>query len=155
MKLGIIADTHGNLPKRVFDIFKKVDFIFHAGDIGDPNVISELELISPVFAVYGNVDIWPLTSKYPNELLKEIDSKYIYLIHDIVSVKHISYSLFKKNSAPNIVIYGHTHKPKFEFFRNIYYLNPGSVSNPRGGYSGSIALLDLNSDSLEPKFFEI
>jgi len=55
MKIGIISDTHGVLPGSVLDIFKGVDQIFHAGDIGNQDVIQGLEIIAPVSAVYGNV----------------------------------------------------------------------------------------------------
>ena len=35
MKIGILSDTHGFLDPRVEKIFKGVDHILHAGDIGD------------------------------------------------------------------------------------------------------------------------
>ena len=50
--LGIISDTHGILPGAVFDIFKGVDKIFHAGDIGTQDVIQGLEIIAPASEVY-------------------------------------------------------------------------------------------------------
>jgi putative phosphoesterase len=96
MRIGIISDTHGHLPAQVFSIFKRVDYIFHAGDIGNQSIISDLEILCPVFAVYGNIDTWPVVSKYPSFLLKELNSKLIYLTHDIVSIKLHRYELFKK-----------------------------------------------------------
>ncbi|MDH4350853.1 MAG: metallophosphoesterase family protein, partial [Gemmatimonadota bacterium] len=32
MRLGVIADTHGQLRPSVFDVFAEVDHILHAGD---------------------------------------------------------------------------------------------------------------------------
>ena len=83
MQIGIISDTHGNLPSQVFSIFKGVDYIFHAGDIGSQSIIGDLENLCPVFAVYGNIDTWPVISKYPSFLLKELNSKLIYLTNAI------------------------------------------------------------------------
>jgi predicted phosphodiesterase len=51
MRLGIIADTHGLLRPEVFDVFREVDQIIHAGDIGPVELLTELEAIAPVLAV--------------------------------------------------------------------------------------------------------
>ena len=50
MKIGVISDTHGHLDRRVFGLFDGVDHILHAGDIGYPSLILELEAIAPVTA---------------------------------------------------------------------------------------------------------
>ena len=81
MRIGILSDTHGSLPHEVFNIFNGIDYIFHAGDIGDISIIRDLEALCPVFAIYGNIDSWPIISYYPSMLIKEISSKIrvIYL----------------------------------------------------------------------------
>ena len=56
MRLGIISDTHGMLRPEVFEVFKEVDRIIHAGDIGSLDLLTELEAIAPVLAVYGGTD---------------------------------------------------------------------------------------------------
>ena len=57
-KVGVISDTHGHMDPRVKEIFEqaRVDHIIHAGDIGLPFLILDLEDIAPVTAVLGNVD---------------------------------------------------------------------------------------------------
>ena len=87
MNIGLISDTHGSLPAAVFDVFNDVDQIIHAGDIGDPSVISELETIAPVNAIYGNIDTWPIVSRYPLTQTIEIDSYLFYLVHEVVNIK--------------------------------------------------------------------
>ncbi|KON28438.1 hypothetical protein AC481_01690 [miscellaneous Crenarchaeota group archaeon SMTZ-80] len=153
MQIGIISDTHGHLASKVFSVFNDVDIIFHAGDIGDIGIIQQLEILCPVFAVYGNIDKRPIISKYPSVLVKELNSKTIYLTHNIVSIKLHRYVLFKKNIVPNVVIYGHTHKLGYQIFRNILYINPGSASKPKGRDVGSVAVLNLDNNPLIPKFF--
>ena len=49
--VGLISDTHVPkrakcIPQRVFEIFKKVDYIIHAGDLVELSVIDELERIA-------------------------------------------------------------------------------------------------------------
>ena len=95
MKIGIISDTHGSLPGKVINIFKGVDYIFHAGDIGDIKIIRDLEKLCPVFAIYGNIDTWPIISYYPRMLIKKVSLKTICMVHEIVNVKSMSYQLFK------------------------------------------------------------
>ena len=56
MKLGLISDTHGFLDPRLPKIFRGVDHIFHAGDIGPDRLLAQLESIAPVTAVLGNTD---------------------------------------------------------------------------------------------------
>ena len=55
-RIGILSDTHGLLDKRVFEHFKDVDEIWHAGDIGSDMVLHRLREFKPTRAVYGNMD---------------------------------------------------------------------------------------------------
>ena len=155
MKVGLISDTHGVLPETIFDIFKGVKHIFHAGDIGGPEVIQGLEIICPVHAVYGNVDSWPVTIYYPKILVKELNGIKICVFHDIVKPKYFSYQLFKKNIETDIVISGHTHVAGYESYRDVLYINPGSASKSRDRKWGTVMILDLDKNPLEPDIIEI
>jgi putative phosphoesterase len=155
MKIGLISDTHGILPEKIFDIFKGVKHIFHAGDIGGPEVIQGLEIICPVHAVYGNIDSWPVTIYYPNILVYEVANKNICVFHDIVKPKYFSYQLFKKEIDADIVVYGHTHVAGYELYRDILYINPGSASKSRDRKWGTVMTLDLKSEPLIPEIIEL
>ena len=54
--IGVISDTHGLVRPEVHKAFRRVDLILHAGDIGSPDVLKELQSIAPVKAVRGNND---------------------------------------------------------------------------------------------------
>ena len=56
MRIGLISDTHGFLDPKVFEYFKEVDQIWHAGDVGTSSVVEELGAFKPVLGVYGNID---------------------------------------------------------------------------------------------------
>jgi putative phosphoesterase len=56
VRLGVIADTHGQLRPQVFDAFAQVDHILHAGDVGKREILIDLEALAPVTAVFGNSD---------------------------------------------------------------------------------------------------
>ena len=55
-RIGVISDTHGYLDSRVLEIFAGVQHIIHAGDVVDPEIITELRRIAPLTAVAGNLD---------------------------------------------------------------------------------------------------
>src|SRR3989442_15516891 len=82
IRIGVIADTHGLFDRAILRHFQGVDHILHAGDIGDPSVISKLEKLAPVTAVSGNVDGYE-RSGYPPETVLELGGKRV-AIRDIV-----------------------------------------------------------------------
>jgi len=55
-RIGVLSDTHGLLDKRVFEHFKDVDEIWHAGDIGSEDVLRRLREFKLTRAVFGNMD---------------------------------------------------------------------------------------------------
>jgi predicted phosphodiesterase len=44
-RIGIISDTHNYLDENVFDYFKDVDMIWHAGDIGTQEVTDQTQSV--------------------------------------------------------------------------------------------------------------
>lgn len=156
MLIGLISDTHGHLPADVSRVFNNVDYILHAGDIGDDNIITELRTLAPVDAVYGNIDTWPVVSNYHRLIFIPFGPVSVCLIHDIVSVKYFQFELFKKNITPGIVVSGHTHIPGFEYFHNTLYINPGSASRPKHSKLGSVALINIDGETVgTPEFIDI
>ena len=51
MKIGIISDTHGYLDEKVFQYFEECDEIWHAGDIGDLQIVDKLSSFKRLRAV--------------------------------------------------------------------------------------------------------
>jgi len=155
MLLGIISDTHNILPNSVFKHFENVDYIFHAGDIGDIKIIDELKKLAPVYAVYGNIDNGETRIKVPGIHYDEIEGNKICLIHDIGSVKNFCYELFKNEKKADLVIFGHMHKPSYEIFQKTIFINPGSASYPRNQKHGTIALVNFDGKSISHRFIDL
>jgi putative phosphoesterase len=146
MKIGLISDTHGRLPNEVFSVFSKVDLIFHAGDIGSPNILIELEQIAPVKAVYGNVDTFPLTTELKPKFYYKSGRFKMCLTHIIGLPKNFAFELLREKKEIDLVIFGHTHKAEHTVFNNIHFINPGSACYPRAGKKGSVAILDTSAN---------
>jgi hypothetical protein len=46
--VGVISDTHGLLRPGVFEAFRGVSHILHAGDVGDAMILQDLAALAPV-----------------------------------------------------------------------------------------------------------
>jgi uncharacterized protein len=134
VRIGVIADTHGYLDPAVTDVFRGVDMIFHAGDIGGPDIIATLEEVAPVVAVCGNLD--------DSDAVKGLQPEASGTIGDIhYVVGHKRKKLMKRFSAgklnhghnsktPDLVIFGHEHQPGVAWVEQTLFLNPGSAASP-------------------------
>ena len=79
----MISDTHGLLRSEVFDVFRGVDLILHAGDIGGPEGLKGLRSIAPVIAVRGNNDKGAWADRIPETKAKRVSDVRVFLIHDL------------------------------------------------------------------------
>lgn len=138
MKIGVISDTHGFLDPQIPKLFAGVDHILHGGDVGAPMVLTELGNIAPVTAVLGNVD-----GGMPLKLTEvaELGGKK-FLLHHIVDPRNPGNELKESLSRtrPDVVVFGHTHKPFCETIGTILFLNPGYTGKQRFNLPRTVAL---------------
>jgi putative phosphoesterase len=162
-RVGLISDTHiptraKEIPAKVFDLLKDVDFIIHAGDLVELKVIDKLEQLAPVLAVYGNMDRTEIRKVLPemNEL-KLLDWK-IGVTHDPgvffggTKMREIA----EKNNY-NVLVYGHTHRPSINWEDRRLYINPGSPTNPLPPFitKPAIAIMKLTKEKVEPEIIPL
>ena len=152
-RVGIISDTHDHYDPKVREIFKGVDRILHAGDIGLPWVILELEDIAPVTAVLGNNDEG--INFKPTEVV-QIGSRR-FLVHHIVEPRELAPKLKQKilRENPDVVVFGHSHKPFCETIGNTLYLNPGYAGKPRFTLPRTVAVLTCDDQGMTADFFDL
>jgi uncharacterized protein len=144
MRLGVIADTHGLLRPEVFQAFAKVDHILHAGDVGPPDLLTELEALAPVTAVYGNTDGMELRSKLPQVAAMELDGFDIILTHGDQLGSPTPEKLNQAFPDAQIIVYGHTHKPVLTTVDVVVtVMNPGGAGHRRFGLAPSVGILEL------------
>ena len=148
-KIGLISDTHGELPPKVAAIFKGVDAIVHAGDIGSRSVVQKLEEVAPVTAVRGNCDIGLLASFFEDMEQFEILGHKIAVMHRLSQAQ----PLLDKN-VDGIIIFGHTHYPEKFNRQGAFFINPGSPIRPRGFDFGTVAILTLSEKATTLAFYE-
>ena len=153
-RVGVLSDTHNFLDPRVLQLFAGVDHILHAGDIGLPRILHQLEEVAPVTAVMGNTDD-PGFGYRQTEVL-ELD-KLKFLIHHIVNPHQWSESVRRllDRERPDAVVFGHTHKPFNETIQGVLFFNPGYAGKPRFGMPRSVAVLHLAGGTIRPEFLPL
>lgn len=144
MRIGVISDTHDLLDPRVPKLFAGVDHIIHGGDVGLPWLILKLEEIAPVTAVLGNTDVGlPLRE---TEVV-QLDSRK-FLVHHIVNPHAPQEAIARRiaREKPDVVVFGHTHKPFREQINGTLYLNPGSAGRARFSLPRTLAILETGPE---------
>ena len=148
--LGVISDTHGLLRPEALMALEGVDRIIHAGDIGPPEILGELEAIAPVTAVRGNMDGGGWTRDLHGTEVVEIGGATIYVLHDLSQL-----DLNPEAAGFQAVVFGHTHQPEVRRADGILYLNPGSAGPVRGSKPISLALVDVVEGRLTPRIIPL
>jgi putative phosphoesterase len=130
VKIGLLSDTHSHLDTKIFDYFKDVDEIWHAGDIGSIEVTDQLKKFKPLRAVYGNIDDHILRREFPEFNRFTIENVDVLITH--IGGKPGKYAKpaldALQEKAPKLFICGHSHillvkmDPKF----NMLWMNPGA-----------------------------
>ncbi len=148
MKVGVISDTHvpgaaPSLPPAVFEIFKGVDLILHAGDIVEPSVLNELEAVAPVEAVAGNMDNDELHRKLPARKVLTLGRFSVGLTHGKYRIDVQREMIRKEFGDVDLIVYGHSHIPFWGKVGDVLFLNPGSPTDKRYAPYNSVALLTV------------
>ncbi len=138
MIIGIISDTHGLLRPEALQQLHGSEHIIHAGDIGAPEIVPQLEKIAPVTAIRGNVDTQPWAQRFAETEVVELGGLHIYVIHDVKAL-----DLNPKAAGFAAVISGHSHQPKQETKNNVLFFNPGSAGSRRFKLPISVGRLEI------------
>ena len=145
--IGLISDTHGLVRPEVFAALAGVSHIFHAGDVGPPDVLVELGTIAPITAVYGNTDAPGRT-----DLVERIDT-VINGLRMVVTHGHELGSpnpntLVKAYPGAKIIVYGHTHKQMVVKAAGLVVVNPGAAGAQRFKLQPSVAKLYITGSQV-------
>jgi putative phosphoesterase len=141
--IGVLSDTHGFIHPSTQDFFKDCDEIWHAGDVGNIEVIGKLKGISKVVAVPGNIDDQTIRNLFPEIQVFELELKKILITHiggyPGKYAKGIRELLLK--FKPDIFACGHSHilRIMYDHSNNLLFVNPGAAG--RIGIHQKITLL--------------
>ena len=156
MKIGVVADSHDNLPairKAVAVLDREgVEVLLHAGDFVAPFAVKEfLKACAPFIAVFGNNDgerkglgkLSPEIQPGPRQL--DLGGRKIALAH---AREEITPALLEQVS---VAVFGHTHKLLIEKGK-VLRLNPGECG---GWLTGRCTVAILDTDGLNVRIIDL
>lgn len=161
--VGLISDTHvpvraRSIPRAVLQIFERVDYIVHAGDLVQLEVIDELEQLAPVLAVHGNMDGPEVSGALPKlNSLKIFDWKIGVMHNPGTSFGMSKMREIAKQNDFDVFVYGHTHNSIIKWEGKILYMNPGSPTNPVPPFlaKASVGLLRITQEGITPEIVQV
>ncbi|MBM7617583.1 putative phosphoesterase [Weissella uvarum] len=152
----IASDAHGDqkiLAQLANDYRDRVKAMFY---VGDSELRHDDDVFNDFLPVIGNMD---MDSLFPDDReYQDVDVK-IYIAHGHLYHTEMDLSRLIEAAAHkdvDVVLTGHTHQLGAEMIDGILYLNPGSISVPRGQFAylkGTYAILSVEPDKFEVQFY--
>jgi uncharacterized protein len=139
MHIGVISDTHSLVRPEALAALRGSELILHAGDICEPAVLEALAAIAPVRAVRGNNDKGAWAKKLPETDIVDVAGRRIYMIHDVKEL-----DLDPAAAGFDVVVAGHSHKPRNEVAGGVLFFNPGSAGPRRFSLPITLGRLDVD-----------
>jgi hypothetical protein len=143
VRVGVISDTHGLLRPEAIAALRGSDAIVHAGDIGGPHILEQLNAIAPVTAVRGNNDRESWARHLPETAVLEVGGARLFVIHDLNALR-----IDPKAEGFAVVISGHSHQPLSVRRGGVLFFNPGSAGPRRFRLPVSVGTLRLGGGRL-------
>lgn len=159
-KIGILSDTHGyveHIPA-ILEATKdeNISLWLHCGDVADDAKYMQTLTDIPVKMVRGNNDrVKPLA---PETELFPFEDTFIYMTHgDKLSYfqKATELRFIARHYQAKLICLGHTHHHEELYIDKTLVVNPGSVSLPRDGSSGTFAIATYENGEFTVEFIEM
>ena len=160
MKIGIMSDSHDNLPliAKAVELFnrEKVALVLHAGDFVSPftaNVLKDLN--ANLVGVFGNNDgdkllllrrFESIGELHEDYCELELDGKKVVLMHQAKFLDALIVS-----ARYDLIIYGHTHEVDIRQGSPVV-VNPGECGGWLTGVP-TVAIMDLST--MTPAIFPL
>lgn len=126
----LISDTHSYLDQGLIKHIEAADEVWHAGDIGSPEVTDTIKAIKPLRAVYGNIDDASARKEFPKNLVFMCEQVKVFMTH--ICGQPTNYTKEVKDiiraEKPKLFICGHSHilKVMYQQQYDLLHMNPGA-----------------------------
>ena len=157
-KILLLSDTHAFLDPRIEKYAEQVDQIWHAGDIGDLEVIDALKSLCPdVRAVHGNIDGNQVRSEIPEHQHFEVEGAKIWMTHigGYPPKYNTRIKAILQQVKPDLFICGHSHilKVIYDPALKCLHMNPGAAG--KHGFHNVQTLIQFKIETGEVKDLKI
>ena len=130
-RIGLLSDTHAYWDNRYLEYFESCDEIWHAGDIGSPELATRLNEFRPLKAVYGNCDGGDLRRLYTEKLRWTCEGADVLMTHIGGYPGHYDPRIRQQLliRPPKLFISGHSHilKVQYDERLKLLHINPGAA----------------------------
>lgn len=168
MIIGLLSDTHirvpgyraelsqlsaSTLPHQIKEAFQGVDLILHAGDIYTLPILDELETIAPILASEGDDDPFEIMND------KRVKWKHVINVGGVtiwLAHQQETWDPEGLEETPDVIVFGHLHKPSLEKRDGTLWVNPGSPTFPSYRHElGTVALLSIKAGKVEAEIVQL
>jgi len=152
-KILLISDTHSYIDQSIIKYVKQADEVWHAGDIGNIKILTEIEKFSKVRSVYGNIDNSEIRS-FSNETNSFFCEKIkVSIIHIAGNPPHFNKKTKNliETEKPHILVYGHSHilKVKYHKENEVLLINPGAAGRNGFHKKRTMVRFEINGRKIE------
>lgn len=155
MKILIVSDSHGQtaiLHKLKSEYGSAMDAMIHCGD---SELGSNDEAIAGFTYVKGNCDY---DSAFPKEVTKDIAGYRFFVTHGhLYNIKMTLQPLGYKaeEEQAQFACFGHSHVAgSMQEEDGLIFINPGSISLPRGRKEKTFVILELEGKQAKVNFYD-
>jgi putative phosphoesterase len=153
--VGILSDSHGFLDPRIAEAVNQCDYIVHAGDIFNAQVLEQLKPKKKLVAVAGNNDFpafWKteeaeIVNALPKINKLELPGGLLIVEHGHRLGNHPEHDQFRwDHSEARLIVYGHTHHRVIDQKAEPWVVNPGASGEVRTHGGPSCLVLQASED---------
>jgi len=146
-----LVSIASGLPEPVKRELKLCDLLIHAGDFTGISFYHELNSITKLIAVHGNMDGIGITAQLPSSREFTIGGIRIGLTHGTASGDTIIKDANSVFHDCDVVIFGHSHLPVNREVNGVLMFNPGSPTDPRRAPGPSYGIITVENDSFNAR----
>lgn len=132
-KIGLFSDTHSYIDDDIKKYFDKCDEIWHAGDIGNDEVLDYMRDYKPSRIVFGNIDSNEMRNKTDEDLIFTVEGLKVAMTHIAGYPKRYTKRARKilVEHKPDLFICGHSHicKVMRDHEYDHLHMNPGAFGH--------------------------
>jgi putative phosphoesterase len=154
--VGILSDSHGYLDPRIENTVNQCDYIVHAGDIFNAQIIEQLKPKEKLIAVAGNNDYpaaWKeeeadIVSALPGISKLELPGGLIIVEHGHRLGNKPDHGQLRSDHADaRLIVYGHTHHRVIDQSAEPWVVNPGASGKVRTHGGPSCLILNASESA--------